>query len=654
VHAVLRHCIGVGLSVVVVMRGAVGLRYQRTNTHVVGFIGELSELFVDDAELFAKLTQARRCLLETSFDEPLCHCASLRSLKHTTGHGSRWSRWARRQRQTVEVHDEWGISHGYFDVDGTWHATSDSTRQRLRDAMGDPQDAPPLWFVVAGESHTLWNPCRLVLEDGTERGEIVALPSDLAIGYHLLHPVDGGPTTHLIVHPPCCPEIPVAWGVAAQIYSLWSARSWGIGDLGDVATLAHSVANAGGAAMLLSPLHQPAPSLPQQDSPYYPSSRRALNPLLISFDAAPPAKLVCDANTLIDRNQVWPIKRAALEQLYAESSTPPPLPDSIALWNAVCDEYGPDWTAWPHELRRFDPVVLAERLATNQRFAARAAFHQWCQQLALSQLVELGSTGVAIIGDLAVGFDPHGADAWQYQDVLALNARIGAPPDPFNTAGQNWGIPGFVPWRLRQVCYEPFIATVRASLRGVSGLRIDHVMGLFRQFWIPEGMSASDGAYVHFAAEELLAIICLEATRAGAFVIGEDLGTVHDGVREALAANNIARTIVLWFESEPPSQWETKALATVTTHDLPTVAGVFSEVCGDARHRARLLAITSALSMDAVIAQAHAAVLQSPARLRLLATDDLCGAIDQPNLPGTVGGTNWRRRLPVGVDQIRI
>lgn len=552
------------------------------------------------------------------------------------------------------MHDEWGISHGYFDVDGTWHATSDSTRQRLREAMGEPQDAPPLWFVVAGESQTLWNPCRLVLEDGTERGEIVALPSDLAIGYHLLHPVDGGPTTHLIVHPPCCPEIPVAWGVAAQIYSLWSARSWGIGDLGDVATLAHSVANAGGAAMLLSPLHQPAPSLPQQDSPYYPSSRRALNPLLISFDAAPPAKLVCDANNLIDRNQVWPIKRAALEQLYAESSTPPPLPDSIALWNAVCDEYGPDWTAWPHELRRFDPVVLAERLATNQRFAARAAFHQWCQQLALSQLVELGSTGVAIIGDLAVGFDPHGADAWQYQDVLALNARIGAPPDPFNTAGQNWGIPGFVPWRLRQVCYEPFIATVRASLRGVSGLRIDHVMGLFRQFWIPEGMSASDGAYVHFAAEELLAIICLEATRAGAFVIGEDLGTVHDGVREALAANNIARTIVLWFESEPPSQWETKALATVTTHDLPTVAGVFSEVCGDARHRARLLAITSALSMDAVIAQAHAAVLQSPARLRLLATDDLCGAIDQPNLPGTVGGTNWRRRLPVGVDQIRI
>ena len=343
------------------------------------------------------------------------------------------------------MHDEWGISHGYFDVDGTWHETSEVTRKRLRDAMGDPQDAPPLWFVAAGESHTLWSPCRLVLEDGTDLGAIAALPADLAIGYHLLHPIDGGPTTNLIVHPLSCPEIPVAWGVAAQIYSLWSARSWGIGDLGDVATLAHTVAGAGGAAMLLSPLHQPAPSFPQQDSPYYPSSRRALNPLLISFDAAPPAELVCEANALIDRDQVWSTKRAALEHLYAESSTPPPLPDSVAIWNALCDEYGPNWTAWPHELRRFDPAVIASRLATNQPFAARAAFHQWCQQIALSQLLQLGSTGVAIIGDLAVGFDPHGADAWEYQDVLALDARIGAPPDPFNTAGQDWGIPGFVP-----------------------------------------------------------------------------------------------------------------------------------------------------------------------------------------------------------------
>ena len=552
------------------------------------------------------------------------------------------------------MHDEWGISHGYFDVDGTWHATSDSTRQRLRDAMGDPQDAPPLWFVTAGESHTLWNPCRLVLEDGTDRGEIVALPADLAIGYHLLHPVDGGPTTHLIVHPLTCPEIPSAWGVAAQIYSLWSARSWGIGDLGDVATLAHTVAGAGGAAMLLSPLHQPAPSFPQQDSPYYPSSRRSLNPLLISFDAAPPPELVCDANALIDRDKIWASKRAALEHLYAESSAPPPLPDSIAIWNALCDEYGPDWTTWPYELRRFDPTVIAARLATNQPFAARAAFHQWCQQIALSQLLQLGSTGVAIIGDLAVGFDPHGADAWEYQDVLALDARIGAPPDPFNAAGQDWGIPGFVPWRLRQACYEPFIATLRASLRGVGGLRIDHVMGLFRQFWIPEGMAPTDGAYVHFAAHELLAIICLEATRAAAFVIGEDLGTVHDGVREALAASNIARTLVVWFEPEPPSEWQANALATVTTHDLPTVAGVFSEVSGGVTQRARLLAIANVHSVDAAVAQAHAAVLQSPARLRLLATDDVCAALHQPNLPGTVGGANWRRRLPVAVDQITL
>ena len=551
------------------------------------------------------------------------------------------------------MYDEWGISDGYFDVAGEWHATSDSTRQRLRDAMGRPEPGPPMWFLPSGEAHTLWDPCRLVLEDGTDLGEISALPADLPIGYHVLAPSNGGPDTHLVIHPSTCPPIPAAWGVTAQIYSLWSSGSWGIGDLADLATLARSLGGAGAGAILISPLHQSAPSLPQQDSPYYPSSRRAWNPLLIGIGHAPPPELECSPDDLIDRDAVWTAKRAVLQQICAESTEPTPLPDAIALWNALCDEFGPDWQAWPMELRTFDLSAIAARLRTNTSFARRASFHQWCQRIVAEQLSVIAHSGMALIGDLAVGFSPQGADAWEYQHLLALDVQIGAPPDPFNTAGQQWGIPGFVPWRLRNVRYEPFIATVRAAMRGVSGLRIDHVMGLFRQFWIPEGASADDGAYVSFPSDELLAIICIEATRSATFVIGEDLGTVQDGVREALEARCIARTRVLWFEPDPPGTWGANSLATATTHDLPTIAGVFSGTDGDAEQHARLLAVASGDSAAAAVQATHDALLASPARLRLLTMEDVCGCTERPNHPGTVGGANWRRLLPRAVDAVR-
>ena len=558
--------------------------------------------------------------------------------------------------QTVDVYDEWGISHGYFDVAGTWHATSDLTRHLLREAMGTPEPGPPMWFVATGESHTLWNPCQLILEDGTDLGTITSLAADLPIGYHLLHAPEGGPTTHLVIHPTSCPPIPTAWGVAAQIYSLWSPGSWGIGDLADVGCLAWALADAGGRAILVSPLHQPAPSLPQQDSPYYPSSRRAWNPLLIALGERPPLHLSCSPESLIDRDEVWVAKRAELERLLAESSTPTPLPDQVAIWNALCDEFGSDWQSWPAELRQHDANVIALRLRDNAHFAQRAGFHQWCQRLVHEQLSSIAHSGVTVIGDLALGFSPQGADAWAYQHLLALDVRVGAPPDPFNTSGQEWGIPGFVPWRLRNALYAPFIATIRATLRGVGGLRIDHVMGLFRQFWIPAEQTPSDGAYICFPADELLAIICLEATRAGAFVVGEDLGTVQDGVRERLGERHIARTMVLWFEPNPPATWPQDSLATVTTHDLPTIAGVLAGTDGDDMQRARLAAVAGQTcgdeSLEVVIERAHNAILTSNAHLRLLATDDLCAVSQRPNLPGTVGGSNWRKRLPLTVSAL--
>lgn len=353
-------------------------------------------------------------------------------------------------------------------------------------------------------------------------------------------------------------------------------------------------------------------------------------------------------------------KRYKAERAAGTSRPVPGAPVTVACWNALCEEMGPDWRTWPQPWNRFDAAALAARLREDAEFAERARFHQWCQGQIAVQLRALAAQGVSVIGDLAIGFSPQGADAWEYQEMLALDCRIGAPPDTFSTNGQDWGIPPFTPWRVRNAGYQPLIDTIRAALRGVQGLRIDHVMGLFRQYWIPAGRSASEGAYVSYPADELLAIICIEAARAGAFVVGEDLGTVEPHVRERLAQHSIAGTRVLWFEDEPPSEWPGQCLATVTTHDLPTVTGVLLGTDGEVQHRERLEAVlaraesptptTPAHAVNAV----HAALLASPAQLRLLSMDDLSEAEERPNHPGTVNGLNWRRRLPRSVDEITL
>ena len=215
------------------------------------------------------------------------------------------------------MHDEWGISDGYFDVAGEWHSTSVETRDRLRAAMGEPQPGPPTWFVRSGEEHRLWNRCALKLENGDVVGDLDALPGDLPLGYHDLVPLDDGPTTRLIVHPGACQPIPHAWGVSAQLYALWSTSSWGIGDLGDLHALAQRCAAQGAEFVLTSPLHQPAPGIPQEASPYYPSSRRTWNPLLLRIEVPPQQKLVCSADRLIDRDAAWTAKRAQLEAQFA-------------------------------------------------------------------------------------------------------------------------------------------------------------------------------------------------------------------------------------------------------------------------------------------------------------------------------------------------
>ena len=209
-----------------------------------------------------------------------------------------------------------------------------------------------------------------------------------------------------------------------------------------------------------------------------------------------------------------------------------------------------------------------------RRLADRIAFHVWLQRLLDHQLAAAGGE-LRLIGDLPIGFDPGGFDAWVWQDMLGA-ASLGAPPDVFNPAGQRWGLPPFVPDRLRLAGYRPFIDTIRAAMAHGGGLRIDHVLGLFRQWWVPDGADPGDGAYVSQPTDELLAVLAIEAERAGAVIIGEDLGTVAPGVRRRLAAANVLSTRLAYFERRPPPRWPRKAMAGITTHDLPTVAGTWT------------------------------------------------------------------------------
>jgi 4-alpha-glucanotransferase len=289
--------------------------------------------------------------------------------------------------------------------------------------------------------------------------------------------------------------------------------------------------------------------------------------------------------------------------------------------------------------------------------ADRVAFHAWLQWLVDGELAAAGSE-IDIVHDLAIGVDPAGADAWWWQDAFALGMRVGAPPDEFNPAGQDWGLPPLDPWRLRQAAYEPFIRTVRAGLRHAGGLRVDHVMGLFRLFWIPEGAGPAQGAYVRYPWRELLGILALESVRAGAFVVGEDLGTVEPWVREELAARGVLSYRLLWFEDGPPEDYPAQALAAVTTHDLPTVAGVWKGTDpGDGvdtlRERlVRLVDLPPEASTAQVVAAAYARLALAPSAVVVATVEDALEVEQRPNMPGTTEASNWSTPLPCSLEDI--
>jgi 4-alpha-glucanotransferase len=273
--------------------------------------------------------------------------------------------------------------------------------------------------------------------------------------------------------------------------------------------------------------------------------------------------------------------------------------------------------------------------------------------------------------DLPIGVDPGGADAWAWQDLLAQGVTVGCPPDEYNTQGQDWGLPPLIPWKLRQAGYDPFIQTIRGTLRHAGGLRIDHVMGLFRLFWIPRNIDPAAGAFVRYNADEMLAILALESERAKAYVVGEDLGTVDEKARERLLDHGVLSYRVLWFESDPPAGFPERSLAAVTTHDLPTVAGLWTgsdlktqqdlnlkpneEGIAQIRERlAEMGGVTEATPIEEIIERAYALLAQAPSAILSATLDDALAVEERPNIPGTTTEQwpDWSIALPKSQEEL--
>lgn len=578
----------------------------------------------------------------------------------------------------------WGIDAGYEAVGGRWVETPPETITALLAAMR-ARDTSPSGARV--RTHPAGHPLRLgtpsIIED--EWGRTVAdratvMGPDLPPGYYTLRPDTGEEATRLIVAPPTCylPPDLRAWAWAVQLYSVRSSRSWGIGDLADLRALAAWARGQGAGTVLVNPLHAPLPLARQEASPYFPSSRLYRNPLYLRVEDVPGAerlggtleRLAAAGRALnqerrIDRDRVFELKLNALQGVFAATAAASDEPEfrayreregqpltGFASFCALCEEHGLPWSEWPVDARH--PRSAARLIASSPRLGDRARFHEWLQWQLDRQLATAASE-LAPLHDLAVGVDPEGADAWMYQDELADGVTVGAPPDPFAPGGQDWAVRAFDPWRLRERGYEPFIRTVRASLRHGMGLRIDHVMGLFRLFWIPAGAGPANGGYVRYPSADLLAILAVESARARAVVVGEDLGTVERGVREELARRRILSYRLLWFEDRPPAEYPVDALAALTTHDLPTLAGVWNGTDGDSELRERLCRFGGArddASVEEVAETVYGTLAKGASRLVAATLEDAVGVEERPNRPGTVDNRNWSIALPYELEEL--
>ncbi len=583
----------------------------------------------------------------------------------------------------------------------------------------------------------------IALEDGQKRSgtarrsgrdRLLQLRIELPLGYHelTLRWADGEARTRVIVvprrayQPPSLADGRRIWGVAAQLYALRSRGDWGIGDFGDVLALVERSSSAGADVVGLNPLHALFPDDPDRASPYSPSSRRFLNPLYLQIEAIDDFKESEEARALLERPDsrqalkeargadivpyaaIAGLKRRVLDSLYrsfrerhlahAASRRAVQFREfqcathglrAFATFQALREHHAKkNWRDWPADLRSPDAPGISRFVADHLGDVEYFEYEQWqaaLQLAAASGLCRQLGLDVGLYLDLAVGFDPDGADAWSLQEVTALGWNIGAPPDALNLKGQNWGLPPLNPARLRECGYGPFIDVLRANMRYAGALRIDHVLGLQRLFWVPEGAAASEGAYIRFAFDELMGIVALESVRNRCLVIGEDLGTVPEGFREKMQSYGVLSYQVLYFNQDrhgafvKPRRWPRAALATINTHDLPTLKGYWTgrdlelkqslSLYPDAasaaaeakdRKRARRL-LTDALHAERLpVGRASVPTEQvlrflgrTASSVAMVQLEDLIGVTEQINVPGTVNEhPNWRCRLPRDIDGI--
>lgn len=554
------------------------------------------------------------------------------------------------------------------------------------------------WRLVLEDGETLEGG----LDPGTLPVARLPLPAPLPVGYHRLS-LDwqgqggrrAGCETVLIAAPERCllPEdlgLGRVWGLGCQVPALRAAGDLGSGDAGDLARLAQAIGREGAAFLATSPLHARFAAAPEAVSPYAPSSRRFLDWTLVAPDllpevaedpallhllaelraeaaAAPPGEALVEPVAAARRRRT--LLTAAFARFSARHLAPAPdargaaflafrqaggaALERFCLFEAL-DEHQArggarrPWTEWPAELRSPDDPAV-------HRFAAehedRLAFFAWTQWLAEAQLAraqeQARAAGMAIglYRDLAVGVDPAGAATWAEPDLVTRGAVIGAPPDAFSPTGQSWGLAPYVPHRLEAHGLEPWLADLRANLRHAGAVRIDHVMGLKRLFWIPAGGTPADGAYVRYPFGHLAAAFAVESHRARCLVVGEDLGTLPLGFRAVLARAGILSSRVLWFERErgggfkPVQRYSRAAVASVGTHDLPTLKGYLSG--RDLDWQARL----GRLSADQV---AEARAQRAADARRLLGALRRAGIFPRPVPPPEGQGTGLREAPAAG------
>jgi 4-alpha-glucanotransferase len=612
--------------------------------------------------------------------------------------------------------------------------SDEALRLKLRDPCAAPAAQIRSFRIVEASGEVREG--RVEDGDANAAGEIELAPAGaLSLGYHHLE-IDGGASgaavsasSHtLVVVPHRCFDIAEALagrrgaGIFANLYTVVGSRDRGFGDFGALSELIDSVAAGGGDFVAINPLHT-RNDQDRNPSPYFPSSRLYLDPLYIDLEAVAgfaddeTARTLAashpSARSSIDYAGVSAAKHGVLRRLFSVFETARARDRSQA---AAYDEYvegegatldrfaahraleihfeareaGRDWRNWPQEYRSPGSEAVRRFVHDTRR---EVEYQKWLQFEADRQLGNAASgaasagMGVGLLSDVAVGGAVDGADAWAFQGELAQGATMGAPPDAFSNRGQEWGVVPMVPHRLRSSGFSYWRALIERAMRHAGALRIDHAMGLVRQFWVPSGASPAEGAYVAYPEQELLGVLALESVKRGVVVIGEDLGTVPEGFRETMGDRGLLRTLVMYFERRDdgsfraPGEYAQDAVAVANTHDLSTLAGFWSGEDLDARYASGHIAnpeelesartqreyerralegtLTEQTGMTdrspSAISEAVARFLAAtPSALIAVALDDIAGETEAINIPGTSppARSNWTRRMHVPLDEL--